>query len=132
MRFKKYWRKTSLKNQIDGNFLLNHIKQAKPKNFLEIGIFHGVTSRNVCEMLHLLHGSDFANVPSEMVIISSVLHFQIAVKIYPTCVKMIPWKFLCAILPTKYFCTGINLCKGDLRFWLSRYRLGTIYFLDGP
>ena len=59
MRFKKYWRKTSLKKQIDGNYLLNHIKQAKPKNFLEIGVFHGVTSRNVCEMLHLLHGNDF-------------------------------------------------------------------------
>ena len=59
MRFKKYWRKTSLKKKIDGNYLLNHIKQAKPKNFLEIGVFHGVTSRNVCEMLYLLHGNDF-------------------------------------------------------------------------
>ena len=59
MRFKKYWRKTSLKNEIDGNFLLNHIKQAKPKNFLEIGVFHGVTSRNVCEMLYLIHGNNF-------------------------------------------------------------------------
>ena len=59
MRFKKYWRKTSLKKEIDGNYLLNLIKQAKPKNFLEIGVFHGVTSRNVCEMLYLLHGNDF-------------------------------------------------------------------------
>ena len=59
MRFKKYWRKTSLKKEIDGNYLLNHIKQAKPKNFLEIGVFHGVTSRNVCEMLYLLHGNGF-------------------------------------------------------------------------
>ena len=59
MKFKKYWRKTSLKKEIDGNYLLNHIKQAKPKNFLEIGVFHGVTSRNVCEMLYLLHGNGF-------------------------------------------------------------------------
>ena len=59
MRFKKYWRKTSLKKEIDGNYLLNHIKQAKPKNFLEIGVFHGVTSRNICEMLYLLHGNGF-------------------------------------------------------------------------
>ena len=59
VKFKKYWRKTSLKKEIDGNFLLNHIKQAKPKNFLEIGVFHGVTSRNVCEMLYMLHGNDF-------------------------------------------------------------------------
>ena len=57
--FKKYWRKTSLKKKKDGNFLLNHIKKHKPKNFLEIGVFHGVTSRNVCELLYLLHGEKF-------------------------------------------------------------------------
>ena len=57
--FKKYWRKTSLKKSHDGNFLLNHIYLLKPKNFLEIGIFHGVTSRNVCELLHLIHGNNF-------------------------------------------------------------------------
>ena len=59
MKFKKYWRKTSLKKELDGNYLLEHIKQTKPKNFLEIGVFHGVTSRNVCEMLHFLHGNNF-------------------------------------------------------------------------
>ena len=59
MRFKKYWRKTSFKKVADGDYLLNHIRKAKPKNFLEIGVFHGVTSRNVCEMLYLLHGNDF-------------------------------------------------------------------------
>ena len=51
--------KTSLKNKKDGDFLLNRIEKVKPKNFLEIGVFHGVTSRNVCEVLHLLHGDDF-------------------------------------------------------------------------
>ena len=59
IKFKKYWRKTSLKDKKDGDFLLKHIEKLKPKNFLEIGIFHGVTSRNVCEILHLLHGNDF-------------------------------------------------------------------------
>ena len=59
IKFKKYWRKTSLKNKKDADFLLKHIEKAKPKNFLEIGVFHGVTSRNVCEILHLLHGNDF-------------------------------------------------------------------------
>ena len=37
----------------------NHIKKIRPRNFLEIGIFHGVTSRNVCELLHELHGNKF-------------------------------------------------------------------------
>lgn len=58
-KFKKYWRKTSLKKKKDGNFLLNHIYLYKPKNFLEIGVFHGVTSRNVCELLHKIHGNNF-------------------------------------------------------------------------
>ena len=51
--------KNKLKNKKDGDFLLKHIEKVKPKNFLEIGVFHGVTSRNVCEVLHLLHGNDF-------------------------------------------------------------------------
>ena len=59
IKFKKYWRTSSFKNEKDGDFLLKHIEKAKPKNFLEIGVFHGVTSRNVCEVLHLLHGNDF-------------------------------------------------------------------------
>ena len=59
IKFKKYWRTSSLKNKKDGDFLLKHIEQVKPKNFLEIGVFHGVTSRNVCEILHFFHGNDF-------------------------------------------------------------------------
>ena len=62
INFKKYWRKTSLKNKEDGNFLLRHIEKFKPINFLEIGVFHGVTSRNVCEILYSLHGNDFKSV----------------------------------------------------------------------
>ena len=59
MKYLKYWRKTSLKQKEIGDFLLNHIKQNKPKNFLEIGVFHGVTSRNVCELLYSVHGNNF-------------------------------------------------------------------------
>ena len=40
IKFKKYWRKTSLKNKKDGNFILKHIEKIKPKNFLKIGVFH--------------------------------------------------------------------------------------------
>ena len=32
-KFKKYWRKTSLKNVEDGKFLLEHIFLLKPKKF---------------------------------------------------------------------------------------------------
>ena len=59
LKFKRYWRKTSLKKNKDGNFLLNHIYSLKPKNFLEIGVFHGVTARNVCDLLFLVHNNKF-------------------------------------------------------------------------
>jgi len=39
---------------------LNEILKRKPKNFLEIGVFHGVTSRNVCDLLEKIHGKDFS------------------------------------------------------------------------
>ena len=59
MRYKKYFRKTSLKQKKDAEFFLNEIKKKKPKNFLEIGVFHGVTARNVCELLNLIHKNEF-------------------------------------------------------------------------
>ena len=42
-----------------GLFFLNEILKKKPKFFLEIGVFHGVTARNVCELLYKIHGNDF-------------------------------------------------------------------------
>ena len=59
MKYKKYFRKTSLKQEGIGEHFLNEIASKKPKNFLEIGVFHGVTARNVCELLHSIHGNDF-------------------------------------------------------------------------
>ena len=59
LKYKKYFRKTSLKQEGIGEHFLNEIASKKPKNFLEIGVFHGVTARNVCELLHSIHGNDF-------------------------------------------------------------------------
>jgi len=59
IQYKKYYRKTSLKQNDVGLFFLNEILKKKPKSFLEIGVFHGVTARNVCELLHQIHGNDF-------------------------------------------------------------------------
>ena len=59
MKYKKYFRKTSLKQKGDGDFFLNEIKIKKPKYFLEVGVFHGVTARNVCELLYQIHKDDF-------------------------------------------------------------------------
>jgi len=59
LKYKKYFRKTSLKQEGVGESFLNEIASKKPKNFLEIGVFHGVTARNVCQLLHGIHGNDF-------------------------------------------------------------------------
>tara|TARA_B100000902_G_scaffold194499_1_gene185828 strand:- start:19074 stop:19703 length:630 start_codon:yes stop_codon:yes gene_type:complete len=59
LKYKKYFRKTSLKQKGDGDFFLNEIKIKKPKIFLEVGVFHGVTARNVCELLYQIHKDDF-------------------------------------------------------------------------
>ena len=59
MKYKKYFRKTSLKQSGVGDFFLNEIFKQKPKIFLEVGVFHGVTARNVCELLYSIHGEDF-------------------------------------------------------------------------
>jgi len=59
LKYKKYFRKTSLKQKGVGDFFLNEVKIKSPKVFLEVGVFHGVTARNVCELLQNLHGDDF-------------------------------------------------------------------------
>jgi len=60
MKFKFYLRKSSFKkDSVSASILLNEIKNYKPKNFLEVGVFQGVTSRNVCEMLEKLHDKNF-------------------------------------------------------------------------
>ena len=57
-KFKKYWRKTGLSPKW-GNKLIEIINQKKPNHFLEIGVFCGVTSRNICEFLNIIHNGNF-------------------------------------------------------------------------
>ncbi len=59
MKYKKYFRKTSLKQKKIGDFFLEEISKKEPKTFLEIGVFHGVTARNVCELLSSIHNNNF-------------------------------------------------------------------------
>ena len=57
-KFKKYWRKTGL-SPIWGDKLIKLVNEKKPNHFLEIGVFCGVTSRNICEFLNLIHRGNF-------------------------------------------------------------------------
>ena len=56
--YKTYWRKSGLKKDW-GNIFLNIVNQHKPKVFLEVGVFCGVTARNVCELLNTIHSGNF-------------------------------------------------------------------------
>jgi predicted O-methyltransferase YrrM len=61
MKFKYYYRKSSFKKDISSaNILLDQIDSYKPKNFLEVGVFQGVTSRNVCEKLNIINNGQFS------------------------------------------------------------------------
>ncbi|MBD1162789.1 class I SAM-dependent methyltransferase [Pelagibacterales bacterium SAG-MED12] len=59
MKYKKYFRKTSLKQKGVGDFFLDEVEKKSPKTFLEVGVFHGVTARNICELLYTIHKDDF-------------------------------------------------------------------------
>ena len=57
-RYKEHWRKSGLK-KFFGQIFIDLVKQKNPKNFLEIGVFTGVTARNVCELLSATNNEDF-------------------------------------------------------------------------
>ena len=59
LKYKKFYRKTSLKQRGIGDLFLSEIQKKNPKYFLEIGIFHGVTARNVCDLMCKNHGNQF-------------------------------------------------------------------------
>ena len=59
IKYKNYWRKTGLKSEW-GELFLNIVAKHKPKHFFEIGVFCGVTARNVCELLKKIHGEEFS------------------------------------------------------------------------
>ena len=142
MKFRKYWRKTSLKKEIDGNYLLNHIKQAKPKNFLEIGVFHGVTSRNVCEMLYLLHGNGFKFTGIDLFsheVVSKDEHipktkFSNPLKTiyYNYIIRLNPYSHQSVLKLLKKFEKNINIIKGNSNKVLKEIPSKFDYvFLDG-
>ena len=59
MRYKKYFRKSSIKKVAEGNLFLQEINRINPKTFLEIGIFQGVLAKNVCDLMFKNHGENF-------------------------------------------------------------------------
>mgnify|MGYP000144382865 FL=1 len=140
----KYWRKSSLKKKEDGNFLLNHIRLKKPKNFLEIGVFHGVTSRNVCELLYSFHGNDFKFTGIDLFVNDeTLLKDEYIPKIkFSNPLKTIYYKYIIRLDPysvdsilrlLKKFQKNVNIIKGNSNKVLKEINVDKFdyVFLDG-
>ena len=143
MKYKKYFRKTSLKKKGDGIFFLNEIKKKSPKFFLEVGVFHGVTARNVCELLHDLHNGDFKYIGLDLFekseqnkseIIPNVNFSNPLKKFYFQYIKRFdPYSLEAVQDLLKKFENNIHLIKGNSNQILKKIDMSKIdyVFLDG-
>ena len=143
MKYKKYFRKTSLKQKDIGEHFLNEIASKKPKNFLEIGVFHGVTARNVCELLFSIHKEDFKyigldlfgeSVENKDEIIPNTNFNNPLKKIYfEYILRMDPYSIEAVSDLLKKFEKNIHLIKGNSNKLLKKIDMSQIdyVFLDG-
>ena len=143
MKYKKYFRKTSLKQKGDGDFFLNEIKSKKPQFFLEVGVFHGVTARNVCELLSEIHGNDFKyigldlfekNDENKSEIIPSTNFSNPLKQIYFKYIKkQDPYTIEAVKDLLKKFKNNVSLIKGNSNIVLKKIDMSKIdyVFLDG-
>jgi len=143
LKYKKYFRKTSLKQAGIGENFLNEIASKKPKNFLEIGVFHGVTARNVCELLHSIHGNDFKYVGLDLFgestenaneIIPNTKFNNLLKRIYfEYILKQDPYSVDAVTYLLKKFKQNIHLIKGNSNQLLKKMDMSKIdyVFLDG-
>ena len=143
MKYKKYFRKTSLKQKGDGDFFLSEILTKRPKVFLEVGVFHGVTARNVCELLSQIHKDDFKyigldlfekNQDNELEIIPNTEFSNPFKKIYfKYIIKKDPYSLEAVKDLLKKFKDNVNLIKGNSNSILKKIDMTKIdyVFLDG-
>ena len=143
MKYKMYFRKTSLKQKGVGDFFLNEILAKKPKFFLEIGVFHGVTARNVCELLYQIHGNSFqyigldlfeVNNENKSEIIPNTEFSNPLKKIYFKYIKkQDPYSISAVRDLLKKFKNNVNLIKGNSNIILKKIDMSKIdfVFLDG-
>jgi len=143
VKYKKYWRKTSLKQNNVGDFFLKEVLLSKPKYFLEIGIFQGVTARNVCELLYKVHGNNFKYTGIDIFDFSENTKKEIIPNIkFNNPLKHIYYKYIKRENPyslksvknfLKKFENNVEIIKGDSNEVLPKIDLNNInyVFLDG-
>ena len=143
MKYKKYFRKTSLKQKGDGEFFLGEINKKKPKFFLEVCVFHGVTARNVCELLHKIHTNDFKYIGLDLFEKNDENKSEIIPNTnFSNPLKQIYFKYIKKQDPytieavrdlLKKFKDNVHLIKGNSNNVLEKIDMGKIdyVFLDG-
>ena len=122
---------------------MNEIYQKKPKTFLEVGVFHGVTARNVCELLHELHGKDFNYVGIDLFEKNSENKNEvIPITNFSNPLKTIYFKYIKRLDPyskeaveelLSKFKNNVSLIKGNSNSLLKKIDMSKIdyVFLDG-
>ena len=143
MKYKKYWRKTSLKQKGIGDLFLNEILLSNPKKFLEIGVFQGVTSRNICELLYESHGINFKYIgvdifehdeKSNNEVIPNI-NFKNPLKqfYYQYIKKENPYSLISVKKLLKKFEKNVEILKGDSKKILQKIDLSEVdyVFIDG-
>ena len=143
MKYKKYFRKTSLKQNGVGEFFLNEVKAKSPKTFLEVGVFHGVTARNICELLYTLHKDDFRYIGLDLFEINDENKSEVIPNtFFSNPLKNIYFKFIKNQNPyskeavedlLKKYKNNVTLIKGNSNLVLKKIDMSKIdfVFLDG-
>ena len=143
MRYKKYFRKTSLKQKGHGDFLLSEVRKEQPKIFLEIGVFHGVTARNICELLYRTHNNDFKYIGLDLfaeneenkneVIPNNTFNNPLKKIYFKYIKKQNPYSLEAVRDLLKKFEKNVHLIQGNSNKVLKKIDMGKIdyVFLDG-
>ena len=143
MKYKKYFRKTSLKQKGVGSFFLNEILIKKPKTFLEVGVFHGVTARNVCELLFMIHGKEFNYIGLDLfeenyenkdeIIPNTKFSNPLKTIFFKYIKRQDPYSLQAVTDLLKKFSKNVELIKGNSNKILSKIDMSKIdyVFLDG-
>ena len=143
MKYKKYFRKTSLKQKGVGNFFLKEVENKRPKIFLEVGVFHGVTARNICELLHKIHKDDFKYIGLDLFEETEENKSEVIPNtIFSNPLKNIYFKYIKKQNPyskeavedlLKKFKNNVNLIKGNSNLVLKKIDMSKVnyVFLDG-
>ena len=143
MKYKKYFRKTSLKQKNIGDLFLDIIQQKNPKSFLEIGVFHGVTARNVCELMFKNHGNNFNYIGMDIfddnnnykneIVPSKTFNNPIKKFYFKYIKKQNPYSLIAVEDLLSKFKKNIKLIKGDTNKIFNNVDLKNIdfIFIDG-